>query len=113
MSMKISERTQDGVLVYELSGKIMGGEPSTMLRGKVTEALESGNKKIVLDLSGVDWMNSIGLGMLVSILNSVKSAEGQLRLASIDKIEKILMITKLVTIFEICDNADDAVSALK
>jgi anti-sigma B factor antagonist len=111
--MKINERTQDGVLVYELSGKIMGGEPSTMLRGKFTESLDSGNKKIVLDLSGVDWMNSIGLGMLVSILNSVKGAEGQLRLASIDKIEKILMITKLVTIFEICDSADDAVAALK
>lgn len=113
MSMKINERTQDGVVVFELSGKIMGGEPSTLLRGKITEALESGNKKIVLDLTKVDWMNSIGLGMLVSILNSVKGAEGQLQLANIDKIEKILMITKLVTIFKISDNADDAINALQ
>ena len=111
--MKITERTQDGVVIFELEGKIMGGDPSTVLRGKVTEALDAGHKKIVLDLAGVDWMNSIGLGLLVSVLNSVKNAGGELRLASIDKIEKILMITKLVTIFEISDTVEHAVEALK
>ena len=111
--MKITERTQDGVVIFELEGKIMGGDPSTVLRGKVTEALDAGHKKIVLDLAGVDWMNSIGLGLLVSVLNSVKNAGGELRLANIDKIEKILMITKLVTIFEISDTVEHAVEALK
>lgn len=110
--MKISERTQDGVIIFSLEGKIMGGEPSTVLRGKINETLEAGHKKVVLDLGGVDWMNSIGLGLLVSVLNTVKGAGGQLRLASIDKIEKILMITKLVTIFQISDSVDHAVEAL-
>jgi anti-sigma B factor antagonist len=110
--MKISERTQDGVKVYELRGKIMGGEPATLLRGKVVEAIEAGERKFVLDLSGVDWMNSIGLGMLVALLNTVSKSDGQLQLANIDKIEKVLLITRLVTIFQISDNTDDAVAAL-
>ncbi len=110
--MKISERTQDGVKVYELRGKIMGGEPATMLRGKVVEAIEAGERKFVLDLSDVDWMNSIGLGMLVALLNTISKSGGQLQLANIDKIEKVLLITRLVTIFQISDNADDAVAAL-
>jgi len=110
--MKISERTENGVKVYELRGKIMGGEPATMLRGKVVEALEAGERKFVLDLSGVDWMNSIGLGMLVALLSTISKHDGKLRLANIDKIEKVLLITRLVTIFEISDNVDDAVAAL-
>lgn len=111
--MKIEEKTQDGVVIYVLKGKIMGGEPASLLRGKITEALESGKKNIILDLAGVDWMNSIGLGLLVSILNSVKGADGRLRLANIDKIKKILTITKLVTIFEVSDTREEAVSALQ
>ncbi|MFQ5606716.1 MAG: STAS domain-containing protein [Candidatus Zixiibacteriota bacterium] len=111
--MKIEEKTQDGVHIFSIKGKIMGGEPSTLLRGKITETLESGMKDIILDLSGVDWMNSIGLGLLVSILNSVKGAGGRLRLANIDKILKILTITKLVTIFEVSDTTEEALAALK
>ncbi len=110
--MKISERTQDGVKVYELRGKIMGGEPATMLRGMVVEAIEAGERKFVLDLSGVDWMNSIGLGMLVALLNTISKSDGKLHLANIDKIEKVLLITRLVTIFQISDNADIAVAEL-
>ncbi len=110
--MKISERTQDGVKIYELRGKIMGGEPATMLRGKVVEAIEAGERKFVLDLSKVDWMNSIGLGMLVALLNTISKNDGKLQLANIDKIEKVLLITRLLTIFNISDNADEAVAAL-
>ena len=59
--MKVTDGSRDGVKVYELKGKIMGGEPATLLRGKVVEDIEAGERKFVLDLAGVDWMNSIGL----------------------------------------------------
>lgn len=109
--MKIDQSTKDGIVIFALKGKIMGGEPATMLRGKITESLESGSKNIILDMADVDWMNSIGLGLLVSVLNSVKGAEGNLRLANIDKIKKILMITKLVTIFDVSDTLDEALAS--
>jgi len=111
--MKIQERTQDGILIFELAGKIMGGDPATLFRGKVTEALESGQRKFVIDLEQVDWMNSIGLGMLVAILNTITNHGGKLKLSNIGKIEKVLLITKLVTIFDIHDSTPKAVASFK
>ncbi len=111
--MKIEERMQDGILVYALNGKIMGGEPASLFRGKVVESLQAGHKNIIIDLKDVDWMNSIGLGMLVSILNTITSEGGKLKLANIDNIKKVLLITKLVTIFDHHDSVDAAIASFR
>lgn len=110
--MKIQERTEGNVVIYDLKGKIMGGEPGSLLRGKVAEAMSSGKKDFVLNIKDIDWMNSIGLGLLVSLLKTIKEGDGRLRLANIENIEKVLIITKLVTTFDISDNVEDALAAL-
>jgi anti-sigma B factor antagonist len=100
-----------GVTVMNLSGKIMGGEETTMFHGKLHELIQSGKKKIVVDLKAVEWMNSVGLGMLISALTTVKNAEGRLVLANITNIESILAMTRLITVFEHFDSREAAVKS--
>ncbi len=107
--MNITENAHNGTPVFALKGRIMDWDKGSLLRGKIVESLAGGVKRIVLDLSGVDWINSVGLGLLVSIHSTVTNAGGSLALANIQKIEKILTITKLVTIFEVFDSLDEAV----
>jgi anti-sigma B factor antagonist len=72
--------------------------------------IEDGKKNIIIDVSHVKFMNSSGLGMLIGGLTTVKKAEGRLILAGVtEKIESLLIITKLITIFETSDNVEDAV----
>ena len=94
-----------------LSGKIMGGEETTMFHGKLHELIQSGKKKIVVDLKAVEWMNSVGLGMLISALTTVKNAEGRLVLANITNIESILAMTRLITVFEHFDSREAAIKS--
>lgn len=108
--MRIVENTHNGAPVFALSGKIMDWDKGSLLRGKIVESLAAGNKRIVLDLSSVDWINSVGLGLLVSIHSTVANAGGSLALANIQNIEKILTITKLVTIFDVFDSLDEALA---
>ncbi len=110
--MKFSDNIEDGVVVFDVSGKIMGGEETTMFHGKVHEYITQNKKNIIVDLKKVDWMNSVGLGMLISALTTVKNAGGRLVLANIDKIESILTITRLISVFEHFDNRDEAKKAL-
>lgn len=108
--MNIVENSHNGTPVFALKGKIMDWDKGSLLRGKIIESLEGGNKRIVLDLAGIDWINSVGLGLLVSIHSTVSNAGGTLALANIQNIEKILTITKLVTIFEVFDSLDEALA---
>jgi len=81
------------VVVLDLSGKIMGGEETTMFHGKMHELIQSGKRKFIIDLKNVEWMNSVGLGMLISAFTTVKNAKGRLVLANITNIESILSMT--------------------
>ena len=107
--MKFEDFLEGDVVVIDVSGKIMGGEETTMFHGKIHEYIQQNKKNIVIDLSKVDWMNSVGLGMLISALTTVKNAGGRLVLANISKIESILTITRLITVFEHYDTRDEAV----
>ncbi len=107
--MKFNDFLEGDVVVIDVSGKIMGGEETTMFHGKIHEYIQQNKKNIVIDLSKVDWMNSVGLGMLISALTTVKNAGGRLVLANITKIESILTITRLITVFEHYDSRDEAV----
>jgi len=109
--MKFKDFESDGgVIVLELSGKIMGGEETTMFHGKLHEYIQSGKRNFVIDLKSVEWMNSVGLGMLISALTTVKNAKGRLVLANITNIESILSMTRLINVFE---HFDSQASALK
>ncbi len=109
--MKFKDFEADGgVIVLELSGKIMGGEETTMFHGKLHEYIQAGKRSFVIDLKSVEWMNSVGLGMLISALTTVKNAKGRLVLANITNIESILSMTRLISVFE---HFDSQASALK
>jgi len=107
------EVTDSGVVVLDISGKIMGGEETTMFHGKIHEYMKANKKNIALNLTKVEWMNSVGLGMLISALTTVKNDGGRLVLANITNIESILAMTRLITVFEHYDNLDDAVASFK
>jgi anti-sigma B factor antagonist len=110
--MKISEETRNDIAIIHLEGKVMGGPDAAKFHEKVHDFIESGVKNVVVDLAKVEWMSSVGLGMLISALTTIKNSGGQLRLANItDNIESLLTITRLVTIFEACDTLEDALGS--
>ncbi len=110
--MKFKDYLEGDVVVFEISGKIMGGEETTMFHGKIHEYINQKKNKIVVDLAKVDWMNSVGLGMLISAMTTVKNAGGRFVLANITKIESILTVTRLITVFEHYDSREEAIKAL-
>lgn len=111
--MKFTDSLSGDVVLFEVSGKIMGGEETTMFHGRIHEYINLNKKNIVVDMAKVEWMNSVGLGMLISALTTVRNAGGRFMLANIKKIENILLITRLTTVFEIFESREDALAALK
>ena len=110
--MKIKERIERGVVILELSGKIMGGPDATLLNDKLHELIEANNTKVVADLAKVNWMNSSGLGILIGALTTMRNSGGDLKLANItDRIQSLLMITKLLTVFESHETIDQAIES--
>jgi len=110
--MKFEDRLDGDIVTIDISGKIMGGEETTMFHGRIHEYISQNKKKFVIDLTKVDWMNSVGLGMLISSLTTVRNAGGRLVLANITNIETILTITRLVTVFEHYENKAEALKAI-
>ena len=112
--MKISDIVKDDKVVIALEGKVMGGPDATTFHGKLHEFIDAGKKKIVIDLGKVEWMSSVGLGMLISAMTTLKNSEGELKLANVTKsIESLLIITRLVTIFKAYDSVDEALAAFE
>lgn len=112
--MKLSSHEESGVVVLEPKGKIMGGPDATLMHDKLHDYINQGKKKVVIDLAGVDWMNSTGLGILISGLTTLRNNQGDLKLANVTgKIESLLTITKLITVFETFDSVEEAVGNFK
>jgi len=112
--MKMNQREQDGVVILEFSGKIMGGPDAVLLNEKLYELIEAGKIKVIADLNKVDWMNSSGLGILIGGLTTMRNNNGNLKLVNItQRIKSLLTITKLLNVFETFDSVDDAVASFK
>jgi anti-sigma B factor antagonist len=110
--MTLKEKEVNGIVVIELSGKIIGGPDATALHEKLHELIDKGKTKIVADLAKVNWMNSSGLGLLIGGLTTMRNSNGDLKLANVtEKIQSLLIITKLVTVFETYDSVDKAVES--
>jgi len=110
--MKLKKREEDGIVILELSGKIMGGPDAMLLNDHLHDLIESGHRKVVADLTHVDWMNSSGLGILISALTTIRNADGELKLANLtDRIHSLLKITKLQNVFDIYGTVQEAISS--
>ena len=112
--MKLNTREENSVAILEPKGKIMGGPDATVLHDTLHDYIKQGKKKVVIDLAEVDWMNSTGLGILISGLTTLRNNQGELKLANItEKIESLLTITKLITVFETFDSVEEATESFK
>ena len=110
--MDTTIRHVEGVTVLDLSGRVTLGEASGKLRTAVQEALGAGSKKILLNLADVSYIDSAGLGELVSAFTTVKNAGGELKLLNLTKrVKDLLVITKLLTVFDVKDNEKDAIAS--
>ena len=111
--MKMNVRHREGVTIIAPKGKITIGEGDVMLRKAVGEALEAGAKSILADLSEVTTIDSSGIGELVSAYTTVTNKGKQLALLNLpSKVEDLLQITQLHTVFTIHDDEDEAIEAL-
>ncbi|MBZ5571846.1 MAG: STAS domain-containing protein [Acidobacteriia bacterium] len=114
MSMKTSTRQVDGVTIVDCSGRITLGEGSVILRDQVRELLSKGQKKILLNLAEVTYIDSSGIGELVSAFTTVRNQGGELKLLNLTKkVHDLLQITKLYTVFDVKEEETAAVKAFK
>ena len=112
--MNIKERVVEGVSVLDLSGKIVLGEGDLQVRDRIKDLLADGQRRILLNLGDVNYLDSAGLGALISSYTTVKRESGQLKLMNLTKrIQDLLAITKLITVFDTYDNEKEALASFK
>jgi anti-sigma B factor antagonist len=113
-SIKISTRQVDGVTVLDTSGRITLGEGSVQLRDAVRDLLSKGQKHILLNLGDVTYIDSSGIGELVSAFTTTKNQGGELKLLNLTrKVHDLLQITKLYTVFDVKDDEASAIASFK
>ena len=114
MALAITSREVDGVAVLELSGRITLGEGSVQLRDAIRDMIGKGQKRILLDLGDVNYIDSSGLGELVSAYTTAKNQGAALKLLKLTKkVHDLLQLTKLYTVFDIYDDEASAIASFK
>jgi anti-sigma B factor antagonist len=112
--MKLKSKKRKEVTSIEVKGNVMGGPDATALNDELHKLIEAGRKKVVIDLGDVKFMNSSGLGMLIGGLTNMRNAGGDLKIArASEKIESLLIVTKLITVFDHHETVEKAVAAFK
>jgi anti-sigma B factor antagonist len=110
--MKIEIRTIEDVQILDCSGKITLGEGTMSIRNTVRDVLQSGAKKVILNLAEISYIDSSGVGELVSSYTTTVNKGGKLKLLKLtNKLRELLTITKLLTVFEIYDDEKEAISS--
>ena len=113
MQLKITTRTVDGILIVDLSGRIVFGEESAALRDTV-KSLIAQHKKIILHLGGVSYIDSGGLGTLVALYTTARNAGSAIKLTNLtQRVGDLLQVTKLLTVFEVYESEGKAIESFK
>ena len=114
MALTIASREVDGVTVLDLSGRITLGEGSVQLRDAIRDLIGKGQKSILLNLGEVTYIDSSGIGELVSAFTTVRNQGGELKLLNLTKkVHDLLQITKLYTVFDVKEEETSAIKAFK
>jgi anti-sigma B factor antagonist len=114
VSMKASTRQVDGITIIDLSGRITLGEGSVVLRDTIRDSVGQGVKKILLNLGDVTYIDSSGIGELVSAYTTVRNQGGELKLLNLTKkVHDLLQITKLYTVFDVRDDEAGAIKSFR
>jgi anti-sigma B factor antagonist len=113
-AMQIEERVVDGVTILDLKGKMTLGEGDELLKDKINSLIQQDKKQLLLNLEGVPYIDSAGLGEIVRTYTTVSRQGGKLKLLNLTKrIQDLLAITKLLTVFETYDTEKEAISSYK
>lgn len=114
MALQGTSREIGDVVIVDFSGKITLGEGSALLRRTIRELIEKGRRKILLDLGDVDYIDSSGIGELVSAYTTVRSASGELKLLRLTKrVKDLLQITRLYTVFDVQSEENAALRSFR
>jgi anti-sigma B factor antagonist len=112
MALEIHQREREGITILSLEGRITVGPEATALRDKVSALASAGVRNIVLDLAGVDYIDSTGLGALVICATSLRKTGGNIKLLNLSRRHiELLVMTKLATVFETFTDEIDAVNS--
>lgn len=107
--MKIKERKRDGVAILEMSGQLMGGPDADAFDEVLKTLIHEGCRNVLVNMEKVRWVNSTGLGILISGYTTLKKSGGELKLLKVsDRIENIFIVSKLYTVFESYQDEDEA-----
>jgi anti-sigma B factor antagonist len=111
MQLKLSTRVVKGVTIVDCNGRIVFGEESALLRDTLKKLINE-NSQIVLNLGGVTYIDSGGLGTLVALYTTAHNAGGAVKLANLtQRVGDLLQVTKLLTVFEVYDSEDKAIQS--
>jgi anti-sigma B factor antagonist len=111
-AMQIDERVVNGVTILDLKGKMTLGEGDELLKDKINSLIQQDKKKLLLNLEGVPYIDSAGLGEIVRTYTTVSRQGGKLKLLNVSKrIQDLLVITKLITIFDSYEDENEAVAS--
>jgi len=114
MQLKLTKRTVDGIVAIECNGRIVFGEEAALLRDEVKRVVADGNKRIVLNLGEVNYIDSGGLGTLVALHTTALSAGATIKLANLTKrVGDLLQVTKLLTVFDVHDSEYKALESFR
>ncbi len=114
MALTIASREVDGVVVLDLSGRITLGEGSVQLRDAIRGLIGKGQKNILLNMGEVNYIDSSGLGELVSAYTTAKNQQAEVKLLRLTKkVHDLLQLTKLYTVFDIKDDEASAIASFK
>ena len=110
--LSINKRQAGDVAILDLNGEVRIGDSATALRSAIRELVAAGNQKILLNLAGVRYIDSSGIGELIANYTTVGRSGGKLKLLSLtDRVQDLLVITKLLTVFDVYDNEAEALSS--
>ena len=113
MSLKVETRQVDGITVVSCEGRIVLGDEAAGLRETLKRALGS-SRQVVLNLAGVSYIDSSGLGTLVGVYSSARAAGADIKLGGLgERLRDVLQVTKLVTVFEVYDTEEQAIAAFR
>jgi len=111
--MKIKQNPAENAMILELSGKIMGGPDFDKFKGEIAKVDEGGDRNVILDMSGVPWINSTGLGILITGYHSIKAAEGSMMICNVkERVLSIFYISQLENIFDVYETREEALKAV-
>jgi anti-sigma B factor antagonist len=114
MATKVTTLNNLDVAILEPRGSLIGGEETDEFKAKAKDLIEQGNKKLVLDLGGITYINSTGIGALVGIHSAYQKVQGKIRLCNVAKgVQNVFVITKLTGVFDVEEDREQAIKSFK